>query len=717
MRPSNETTLETTAPKADLVKLLTVTLQRSPQQITTTIQLQTPNATMHTTLFPPKTKLNALPVRKPTQNGRLTPYHLKPFVITKDTKQYLATIEAVGAHLSALVFGVEFSPKVRVVAENPQEQKPKILSKTVEGYKPAFPLPDHIQFDLMKKNQRDMAKLFLKILCFAEPDLHAGGNWGIDQATGKVANIDHGRAFGSFSMEFSSEEEQTDCETEPEVLKRYPNLVYTSDEILNIISADDIHSMPLFDDLRPYNTPFNPTKSGYLQHLKALQKDSEFIQWKFFYLTKYLLLLTPERIKTIIRGHSIAEDELDNRFCNIILNRQKMIRETLLTMPDYQAFLAKNMLQLWNALRQEIDKYNSLFCSKNNIPKPHKQHYLILLRMVSTELRGLQQEACAALTSDTAEKKRMQTIALDIARIKREITAFYNYSRAVRDNTSRWRDAECMLNHTLSSKKYSALDSFEKKQVLNFLVTHNFIQKTFEDFLQYEKDKPLRDFFHFILDSRIVMQGRQEYSIRYFFGQVKVLFMDYGSALSKNQLSDIWNTIQEKDLTNKNNMLLLCCEHCPLENTPAIMREWLLQNIDEMQKINSFQAENPVFASLQQLMHAVKQNTTDNNLYRFFSRAIYKPPIRIASETLLNILLSSNLSKSFSPEEYAACCAALSHASLLEINTTGLCRHDHVPEEGSILVTLRYQNGKFALTSCVILNTPTQEATSAQSRH
>lgn len=686
------------APKADLVKFLTIVLQRNnSRQITIKVQHQKPNAVLRTIVLSNIQKPNALPIEKPTEKGRYTPYHLKPFISCSGTKQYLATIEAVSAQLSALVLGVDFAPKVRVAANQSQETKPRLLSKSIQNYIPALQLDDLQISHLIRYKRREVVKLFLKIFCFAEPDLHANGNWGINVDTKKIVNVDHGRAFSSFSALFSSPNERVGGETDVFLLSRYPHLVYTTDTMLNIISADDINNMPLFNDLRPYNTPFSFIKPELLQKLHALRTNEEFIRWKFFYLTKYLLLITPTQVKKIVASHSIAADDSDDRFCCEILKRRAIIQEVLFSIPEYRQFLDITMPKLQNELQQEIAKYNLLFCDENETPKPHKQHHIIPLESTLETLRELQQEACKTSASETLENAR--NITLEIARIKRDMLAFYNCDAGIRQQENLWDTAQSEWGDSILNKMPHELSDGDCLPVLRFLQQRNLLQ----DFEVFKNNLPLPLKFFFLHPTETVRSMRDR-AMKDFVERTEILVRQYGAILSENQLLETWNTVKENDFVNHKNFLLIYCNYYPLEKIPAMIRIWLLENIECIQQTNLVTRQHSMFTALIKLVDDAQRNVSVNASYTVNFFGVYELPIHIVSEKLLAMLRSPTVDISLSPNDYEKFYTALADASNLNTDIcNNLCCYGEQDAGDAVLVVLRYENGRFMLTSSVQL--------------
>lgn len=423
------------------------------------------------------------PCDKHKQSGGLTPNYLKQYAA--QTHPFLATIEAVTAHMVKLVCGANSAPKNRVIqpylacffAPPPV----RLFSKTFENYESmgdslkklsSYDEKRRLLHTFLHTNRRDFAKLFVSLYCFQNLDLHTG-NYGINQTTG-LQLIDFDRVFPNFSKIFSTPERlSAGKNATEECLKFWPHLIYSSNDMFSVASPDDIDAMPQFTDIKPYNHPFHSVFQT--ECSAALQKDRVFVWWKFFYLTKFILFIVPDFVSNIIKAHIPPHQELQYRhhesdFLDAILAWKNRIQETLLRMPNYVEFL-NNFSPTSNAcahMKKEIDSYNQEFCDKQGQPKPHKRHFIINPEWITFQIDFLKREAAEMRANDTPEKQAERSFALDLARLKAETTAWHTLKKEEQREIKKCEYAKQLLTQHPFTASRNLLSDIEKQCVNDF---------------------------------------------------------------------------------------------------------------------------------------------------------------------------------------------------------------------------------------------------------
>ncbi|MCX7121468.1 MAG: hypothetical protein NTZ67_06810 [Gammaproteobacteria bacterium] len=449
-------------------------------------------ASIDRSLFMGKGAVSTIVINKPKKKSGNTPYFFKPYYKNGNAHPYLATIEAVGAHLLQLVFSPHFTPKVRVVHDAKFQGRPIVISKVIPGFRPASRLSVYEMIEFANTKQRDFARLSLIVFCFKNPDLHIQ-NWGVD-VNQCIVEFDQDQLFCNFTHGFQGDASQLGDETEDYVLSKWPELIYDLSDAFGVVSADDVLNMPIFEDLKTYNHPLRRSCGPFVNDpwyfiSKQLQKDDVFIQWKFFYLTKYLILLSHERIETTIKSHSPASpgnDHFNAAFLRHIENRHKQIQDVLFHMPhnEYQTFLNKVFPSLEKELENEMLAYNQLFCDREGELKGHKAHHVVSAAWIKEALKRLKEEASLAVKENTIENQKKRRMELQVTRITREINVIQKINAVLLQPTpdhnvqslkARLRDAvECINNHiALLLKNDGDLFTATQFTVIWNLIPHN----------------------------------------------------------------------------------------------------------------------------------------------------------------------------------------------------------------------------------------------------
>ena len=407
------------------------------------------------------------PITKITAKGTRHPYFFK--LPDRDTGKFIPAIEAVGAHLMRLVFGPTTVPKTRYVFNPADSDQSYSIAKMIPNFRSATKMSEE---EHHKITTCHIAKLHLKILCFQDPDLH-GINWGID-VDGNLTLPDNDRLFGDFSNKIRK---GTDGFMAPDIMDatdifNWKNLIYTISDAFSVVSAEDILNTLEFKDLKPYNHPFFNFNAP-IFHLDSEDKKTDSLIWKFFYLTKYLMLLTSERVLTIIADHSPADDMFRQSFFDEIMTHKTKIEQTLFYMPTYQDFLTTDLPKYYDVMQSELNNYNAEFLDKNNHEKPHKAHHIVRLDIphrLNAEIDAFVQTAQACFNADTEAKKAQRDIQLCLSRLQRDANALTTFPKIKQNDADRIKRFDDEIKTSRLPREALAHYTAEtKKSLSNFL--------------------------------------------------------------------------------------------------------------------------------------------------------------------------------------------------------------------------------------------------------
>jgi len=520
---------------------------------------------------------SAVSFQKPTARGRTSEYYLKSYSKRdKPPDPYLSTVEAVGAELMRLVFSPSYTPKVRVVTlrETSSDARPNVISKKI-NFKTINKLTENF-FQFFNKQQRGIIKLMLTIFCFEESDLHKE-NCGIDHAN-EIVKIDHDCLFGDFSNQLLSESEKFHGETSEEFLLPWPNLLYPPKDMFAIISEEDVVSLPRFHVTKPWNHPLDCffDKSARDTQYEALSYDSEIIKWKYFYLTKYLVLLTLETVHLIIRDHSVGSDEKDKEFESFILTRRQKIENVLLHIPEYYRFL-KNVMSkqdMMNEFYKEIAAFNETFFDKQGHPKPHKQYRVLNVRKISETLNALIQtaERVKELDAQYPELWSTQKINIGIAKVKRETEACHRLVNGLQQQIQVLQELDIEVNHLqhipYNAKKIS-LDRFAQKYIYKPRKFSN--DASLPMIIEYIKTR--------LTQHRQFLENKIKTHFNSMIQLACCLIQSKCRDLSKNDLCVLWQLIE----STKNDVSVIffimhATQYIALQKIPNIVFDWLINH-------------------------------------------------------------------------------------------------------------------------------------------
>ncbi|OGT51765.1 MAG: hypothetical protein A3E84_05175 [Gammaproteobacteria bacterium RIFCSPHIGHO2_12_FULL_42_13] len=323
--------------------------------------------------------------RKPPKHGKArdsSNYAKHPFdPEDPNLNRIKCTSFAASAHMMGMIFSNTYSTKTRVsVPQNPPGMPNDInslsflYSKKIEDFMTWYDLPFEEIKTRISRNKREFVTIMLEILLFRDPDKHIG-NIAIDKRTGHVCSVDHDMK-NPDTIDASAPNATCygDVRTAQEAIKHF-NTLHSANRAFAFISIDDIKLFPATTDYFPFNHPIfsvysisgntGNTSQDCETMLKALSEDPEIIHWKFYLITKYLLLMTDENIRTSVLANSVndtdTQDEIEIQHC--IAHRERIKRAMLFT-PEYHDFLKKAPPQLRAQLLNEIQEYNKALKGK-----------------------------------------------------------------------------------------------------------------------------------------------------------------------------------------------------------------------------------------------------------------------------------------------------------------------------------------------------------------
>ncbi|MCX7124519.1 MAG: hypothetical protein NTU49_01945 [Gammaproteobacteria bacterium] len=610
-------------------------------------------------------------------NSATTPYHLKTHWKNPNSKQPLAGIEAATAHFSRLVFSSKFTPKVRVVAETPHDTRPCVISKTIPNFKPAQNLSKGALEILVKTQKRELAQLAVKFFLFKDPDMHSN-NWGLDQ-DGNVVNIDHDRAFYDFAKPLRDSETNLEQETAAYFLLSFPNLIYKMQDIFNIISSDDINNLPFPTDAKPHNHPFKfsirPGREEAEPLFAPLTTDPEFIKWKFYYFTKYLLLMTPEKIKTIIKSHSIAPDSFDEKFSADIIDRQQRIKNTLFQMPDYNSFLKNVLDSLINELASEAANYNLEFQNNEGVLKAEKKDLVINFETLKDDFKKFVDACSCFQKTNTPEKIVQKALNLEISRIKMELPTIQTLEKATAAERSRYSELmRLSLKLSFSQKLYTLRERDEA--FISMYYSMNF-KKTY---LKKNPNATVSQFLSSLAQTSKenvnYFESQQKNKIALLDKKIKLLFETQGSILSKEQLEEIWIAFHDKPSDDKIRILMYFTEFNQFEKIPELALQWLTKSTEHVRTSTINYSQHLGFQKLYQLCEKLNYRSNHFTQTLFFHPSIRANAPGINSEkTVMHLLQNPGHHLFVSKNEFQALIEDLKISFSQEIDISQISQH------------------------------------------
>ena len=513
------------------------------------------------------------PIQKITQKNERRDYYYKEHVASNASPQkrvsMIPEIEAVGAQLIRLVFGPDFSPKLRVI-----ENTGASISKTIPAYKPAQTLSSH---ELQQLTERDVAKIILKMFCFRDPDLHME-NWGRNGNCMFLAP-DQDRLFG----DFSNSRQQNECYMDPSIMSavdimKWSNLIYSAKDAFSVISADDIDHFPEYHDVRPYNHPFTPGLSeavdNRLRELK-LKKNPLFHLWKFFYLTKFLFLLTEERVTNIIQDHTRNDPTFRKELFDDIMQHRRKIKAVLFAMPTYQIFLKEVLQTYFSEMHHEIIAYQKEFQDKAGLFKVHKAHHRVFENRTNFNgaIKKFIEEAQAFDAAYSDHSKKKDEINLLMSRLERDFNALNGMSTIFDNEQKRVKKINLMKkksDHTLTGYFLRTIrQELEGCEVgVNQIseYTKNCSSPHFHDFI----DHLIRTSQFYVDKCNTIQDGLKKQIGKYIIEALSLLcqHIDFFSSEKLNQLAKAWAILMPDAFPS---IIFFFFNHVPFEKIPEIL--------------------------------------------------------------------------------------------------------------------------------------------------
>lgn len=327
------------------------------------------------------------------------------------TTPYISTIEAMASKLAQHVFFANITPPYQAYMPPTKNGKPYALSKAIE-FQAADSLSDSTLNFLATNKKRQLAALSVKnLLAFRDPDKHML-NWGIMTGTGDIVEIDHDRAFGELPAKYQPDADFTQPSTEEDRIDRHPNLIHSIEEMFLVFDETTIQTFPNNDDLRPYNHPLKQSNNTDLfEGFKALAADPEFIQWKYYYLTKTVLMADEAVVDQLIEENSVGTTADDAALKKAILEPIQDLMNVLVYDRHYLAFLTTQMTHLEPALTAEISESNALRTTHPSLTDIDK---------LKLKLHELKETVTATIAQDTPQKKARRHYYGQMQRIMRE---------------------------------------------------------------------------------------------------------------------------------------------------------------------------------------------------------------------------------------------------------------------------------------------------------
>ena len=230
---------------------------------------------------------------------------------------YSAPSEAIAAEIYRFLGPLDLTSKVRLATNGtPSSNQSLIAIKKFNAFISAF----HISLSgdghdkvlqLCQSQLKRISALLVSSYCLEEYDLHSN-NWGITDINGRscIVKIDHDFSFFSLDLHVYPKPTLSN-------LKQRPQCIYLNQETVRT-SLHDIEHLPITLDFIPPNSFQNSFPSIAMK----LSNNAKFIQWKFYYFTKFLL--TPQsQIDSIISD--FISDQSDLEIQDLAQNIKKII--------------------------------------------------------------------------------------------------------------------------------------------------------------------------------------------------------------------------------------------------------------------------------------------------------------------------------------------------------------------------------------------------------
>lgn len=274
--------------------------------------------------------------KKIDKNSNITDKYIHK-LLDEDDDPFIGTCEAIMSDCYHII-APGITPMVFVVSNG---VKPiAVISKLIDNYRSFGDCTSKDLEQLLNNKQKELAALLVSGYINADDDLH-DDNWGfviekdkngiIDYANSKIIKIDNDLAAFAHTYAYSGRAER---EKKADVISDFPNRSYKASNAFDI-SILDIKSFPSLRIHKSTHWPFRK-KSSFADFLRD---DKKFIDAKFYYFTKSLLL-NNQLLKNISYSHLHKNDTLKaNKLIVFLTNRINNLKKCLINMPEYHVYL------------------------------------------------------------------------------------------------------------------------------------------------------------------------------------------------------------------------------------------------------------------------------------------------------------------------------------------------------------------------------------------
>lgn len=508
---------------------------------------------------PAHKKLRAVQIYPRQQTG---PFYCKLY--ERGMPPYISTIEAVAAAMNQLIGYPELTPTVKAVKPRPQGH-PYTLSQAVE-YQDANQFPDSTLDHLAITRQREIAALTTYSLLMAcDPDKHMY-NWGKNERTNLLMHIDHDCAFGVLIEKIYPERRLPIGSSSARLILEYPNLILSLEEMFEIFDEETLHAFPNDEDTRPYNHPLKQyaDKANY-QGFSRLHEDLDFIQWKYFYLTKALLLQDEALVKRVIADHSVDESDdhqLDHLLFQTMMERHSLVRLALMYDERYLHFLTNNMPNLMATLEAEIEESNEHYDSDH--PPLDFDTCKVKLKVLTTGVK-------ANIATLTPEKKALRALLMTNVRINRALKIIHRIDEIIQslDDHTNQLDAfieshQKQLQNCWNTDQFSTLFNQLK---LRGLPTH-LINQYLERHANTTIEKAIKIIKEEINHAIKTFLARQESSRQYINKRLRLFICDHAQHYPMKNLPELLETLKALAPNDAVNHLCALLNRIPFPDWP-----------------------------------------------------------------------------------------------------------------------------------------------------
>lgn len=336
-----------------------------------------------------------------------------------------------------------------------------IISQKLPDFKSAYEISDKSSArlkDSIMHNIDNFAELLVYSYFFEENDLH-GYNWGLNSEFDIPARIDFNQTtwpimYKTFDIDAAEVYEKTGS-CEPEIA--FPN----SEEAFII----DIRNLPSLAMTRPMNWIDQDLE---FRKLLAAGFDYNAFQLAKFNALLKLVLLPPASFTNIGNAFFVIDAELRGAFVNRYKNRQQKLKNALLKMPEFRAYMLhnKNIKIVCDNIIKDFQAYNLSL-------KDDKAKLTIDDKYISSSFDGFYEEVktreTEVLESEKLQREEQNTIVDALYEIianyiTRQIN-WLEYSKKKKACFEKLKDA---LNGNRTD--FKSADLATKRRVLNDII-------------------------------------------------------------------------------------------------------------------------------------------------------------------------------------------------------------------------------------------------------